>query len=233
MPLDGGLNGLEDLSTASVANAIETFTVRNRNDGFVGGEVRCRFPELQPMVGRALTVKVSSPKAADPEANRYWEMWEQLEQFTAPSVLVLQNIGSDPSRCAYFGEVMATLALRLGATGLVTDGGVRDLSAVQRLGFHCFSRYVTPSHGNLQIIEVGVPVVIGGQKICSGDVLHGDEDGAVIVPESLVPNLRAAVLRVEGQETELMEHVRGSDFDLKIHKGSARNWIDQPACSSG
>ena len=57
--------------------------------------------------------------------------------------------------------------------------------------------------------------VIGGQEIYSGEVLHGDEDGVVIVPESFVSDLRTAVLRVEGQETELMEHVRGSDFDLK------------------
>ena len=224
MLLDEDLIGLEDLSTASVINAIETFTVRNRNDGFISGEVRCRFPELQPMVGRALTVKVSSPQEADSVANRYWKMWEHLEHFTAPSVLVMQNIGSDPSRCAYFGEVMATLAIRLGATGLVTDGGVRDLSAVRGLGFHYFSRYVTPSHGNFQIIEVGVPVVIGGQEICSGDVLHGDEDGVVIVPESLVPNLRAAVLRVERQEAELMEHVRGPGFDLKSTQRMRQEW---------
>ncbi len=57
---------------------------------------------------------------------------------------------------------------------------------------------------------------MSGQEICSGDALHGDEDGVVIVPESLVSNLRAAALWVEGQETELMEHVRGSDFDPRI-----------------
>ena len=75
-----------------------------------------------------------------------------------------------------------------------------------------------------------MPVVIGGQEICSGDVLHGDEDGVVIVPESLVPNLRAAVLRVERQETELMEHVRGSDFDLKNTR-RMRQGFDRPTCS--
>ena len=221
---DEDLIGLEDLSTSSVANAIETFAVRDRNDGFISGEVGCRFPELGPMVGRALTVKVSSPETPIPMVNRYWEMWEQLQDLTSPTVLVMQNTETNPSRCAYFGEVMATFALRLGGIGLVTDGGVRDLSAVRGLGFHYFSQHVTPSHGNFQIVDVGDPVVVGGQKICTGDVLHGDEDGVVTVPESLLPNLRAAVLRVEGQEAVMMEHVRGSDFDLEHAQRMRQEW---------
>ena len=89
---------------------------------------------------------------------------------------------------------------------------------------------MTFSHGNFQTIEVGVSVVIGGQEIYSGEVHHGDENGVVLVSESFVPNLRTAVLRVEGQETELIEHVWGSDFDLKNPR-RMRQGLDRPTCS--
>ena len=52
----------------------------------------------------------------------------------------------------------------------------------------------------------------------------------VLVSESFVPNLRTAVLRVEGQETELVEHVWGSDFDLKNTR-RMRQGFDRPTCS--
>ena len=53
---------------------------------------------------------------------------------------------------------MATLTHRLGATGLVTNGGVRDLPGVRRLGFHFFAAGLTVSHGNLRLVSSGEPV---------------------------------------------------------------------------
>ncbi len=218
------LPDLAQLSTASVANAIETFDVRNRNRGFVGGEIECRFADFGAMVGHALTVQVSSPDDPKPVPNRYWELWERLSAFPTPAVLVMQDVGENPSRCAYFGEVMATLAHRLGAVGLVTNGGVRDLSAVRRMGFHYFSQYVTPSHGNFRILNIGECVHIGGQEVEMGDLLHGDEDGVVVVPKEIAPDLPGAVVRVEQQERSLIEHIQGSAFSIEGAKRMRQEW---------
>jgi len=218
------LSDLAQLSTASVANAIETFDVRNRNNGFVGGEIECRFADLGAMVGYALTVQVSSPNDPKLVPNRYWELWERLSGFPTPAILVMQDVGENPSRCAYFGEVMATLARRLGAVGLVTNGGVRDLAAVRRMGFHYFSQYVTPSHGNFRILTIGECVYVGGQEIAMGDLLHGDEDGVVVVPKEIVSDLSGAVVRVEQQERSLIEHIQGSEFSIEGAKRMRQEW---------
>lgn len=218
------LADLGQLSTASIANAIETFDVRNRNRGFVGGEIECRFAEFGAMVGHALTVQVSSPDDPGPVPNRYWELWERLRAVSTPAVLVMQDVGENPSRCAYFGEVMATLARRLGAVGLVTNGGVRDLAAVRKMGFHYFSQYVTPSHGNFRILNIGECVHVGGQEIEMGDLLHGDEDGVVVIPKELAPDLPGAVVRVEQQERSLIEHIQGSAFSIEGAKRMRQEW---------
>ena len=57
-------------------------------------------------------------------------MYEALAEMPAPSVLVVQDVSGAPSRCALAGEVMASLAMRLGAVGMVTYGGVRDLAEI-------------------------------------------------------------------------------------------------------
>ena len=51
---------LQGVDSPTIANAIEPFKVRDRTEGFIGGEVRCLFPEMAPMVGTALTVTMTN-----------------------------------------------------------------------------------------------------------------------------------------------------------------------------
>jgi hypothetical protein len=63
---------LRRLDTCSVSNAIERFDVRLRNEGFVAGTVRCRFPQLAPMLGYAVTARVRT-SAAPARGRRYFD----------------------------------------------------------------------------------------------------------------------------------------------------------------
>ena len=130
------LDFLRTVDAPTMSNAIETVSTRERAEGYIGGETRCLFPDLGVMVGQALTVKMSNARGPVAGRDGYWTMWEALEQMPRPSVIVMQDISGGPSRCAYAGEVMATLAQRLGCVGMVTDGGYRDLAEVRDLGFH-------------------------------------------------------------------------------------------------
>ena len=111
---DEQLAFLRSVDSPTIANAIEVFKVRDRTEGFVGGAVRCLFPDLGVMVGRALTVTVGNEPGEVASRDGYWRMWQTLEQMAGPAVLVMQDVSGRPSRCAYAGEVMATLAQRLG-----------------------------------------------------------------------------------------------------------------------
>ena len=205
---------LRGVDSPTIANAIEPFAVRDRTEGFVGGAVRSLFPELPPMVGYALTVTMTN--APGPVAGRegFWRMWEALERMPRPSVLVLGDVSGEPTRCAHCGEVMATLARRLGAVGVVSDGGLRDLDEVRALGMHYFAPYAVVSHGNSEIREIGVPVTLDGQEVRTGDVLHGDGNGIVVVPPEVVEELPAAVDTVRRRERALMDFVNGPEFTV-------------------
>ena len=205
---------LKGVDSPTIANAIESFKVRDRTEGFIGGEVRALFPELPPMVGVALTVTMTNTAGAIADRENWWRMYEALAQVPAPSVLVVQDISGAPSRYAQAGEVMVTLAMRLGAVGMVTDGGLRDVHEVRRLGFGYFARYVVVSHGNFGVVDVGEPVMLDGQEVRTGDILHGDANGIVIVPRQVLDGLPEAVEEVRTRERATMDFINGPEFTI-------------------
>lgn len=211
---DRDLAFLKSVDSPTVANAIEPFKVRDRTDGFIGGEVRALFPEMPPMVGVALTVTMTN--APGPVAGRenWFRMYEALAEIPAPSVLVVQDVSGAPTRVAFAGEVMATLAKRLGAAGMVTDGAVRDVHEVRALGFAYFSRYVVVSHANFDIVDIGKPITLDGQEVKTGDILHGDANGVVIVPREVLAGLADAVQEVRTRERATMDFITSPEYTL-------------------
>ncbi len=219
---DTTLEFLRGVDSPTVANAIETFNLRDRSDGFVGGSVECQFPDLGVMVGRAVTVTMSSAPGAPGNRDGYWKMWDAVAAAEGPTVIAIQDVSGKPERCAYAGEMMATLAQRLGAVGMVTDGALRDVQEVHDIGFHYFMRYPVVSHGNFEIVSVGEPIELDGQRVESGDILHGDRNGIVIVPDAALEGLPAAVQGIREREGAQLEYMRGDSFslaDLKQRSG--------------
>lgn len=205
---------LRGVDSPTIANAIEPFKVRDRTEGFLGGEVRCLYPEMPPMVGVALTVTMTNTPGPVASRERWFNMYEALAEMPAPSVLVVQDVSGAPSRCALAGEVMATLAMRLGAVGMVTDGGVRDLAEVKQLGFHYFARYAVVAHGNFDIVDIGLPVMLDGQEVVTGDILHGDANGVVIVPREVLAGLSEAVQEVRTRERATMDFIKSPEYTI-------------------
>jgi len=78
---------------------------------------------------------------------------------------------------------MATTFRRLGAVGLVSDSGVRDLPESARARVSYFARGAVASHASFRIVRSNVPVQILGLVVQPGDLLHGDENGLVSVPK--------------------------------------------------
>lgn len=222
-PIDQGtLAFLREVDSPTIANAVEPFDVRDRTDGFIGGRVQCQFPELGVMVGRALTVTMSNAPGEPASRDGYWQMWDALNAMDGPVVIAIADASGAPQRVAYAGEVMTTIAMRLGAVGMVTDGALRDVNEVRALGFHYFMRYPVVSHANFAITSVGEPIVLDGQRIETGDILHGDANGIVTVPDAVLAGLPEAVEKIRDKEAATMAFVRGDDFDyaqLKQNSG--------------
>ncbi len=218
MPLlsPGDFEKLRALDTCIASNAIERFGVRMRNEGFVLGSVRCLFPQFAPMLGYAATARFrsSTPPISGQCYHDRMDWWSYLASVPAPRVMVIQDADHSPGTGALVGEMHAAIGLAVGCVGHVTNGAVRDLPAVEALGFHLFAGSVAVSHAYAHIVEFGEPVEIAGLKISQGDLMHGDRHGVHVIPLSIAAEVPKMAADIQRRESELVGFCRSSRFSL-------------------
>lgn len=203
------LTQLRQIDSPTVSNAIEGFRVRPRVEGFAGWELRCAFPELGSMVGYAVTCTADSTTQSRADDRGLLRLWEAIEAAPKPVVLVIKDIGPERSRSCHMGEVMATTAKALGAVGCVSDGGLRDVVEVRALGgFQYFCPGFVVSHGNAVVCDINVPVTLDGLAVRPRDLLHGDVNGVLVVPDGVAARLAEEAERVRAAEREVLDFVR-------------------------
>ena len=116
------------------------------------------------MVGYAATGRIRT--ASPPMTHRCYydrmDWWNYVASLPEPRVMVLQDADPKPGVGAFVGEIHATIGVALNCVGCVTNGAVRDLPAVEAMGFQLFAGNVSVSHSYAHIIEFGEPVEIGG-----------------------------------------------------------------------
>src|SRR5438132_7810735 len=211
---------LKTIDSPTLSNAIELLQVQPRHAGFTPLQIRCLFPEFGRLCGCAVTAHVESMTQLYPTEERtFLELFQAVADAPKPAVVALQEIGAHGDYAAHCGEVMATAFTRLGAVGLVTDCGVRDVPEVRALRFHYFARGTVVSHASFKLVRVGVPIQIFGLEIKPGDLLHGDENGLMKIPQAGLAGIERAVEQVRAREKRLMEFMRGPDFSIIQIKG--------------
>jgi 4-hydroxy-4-methyl-2-oxoglutarate aldolase len=209
------LDSLRQIDSPTVSNAIERLGVRPRLAGFAGWELRCAFPELGTLIGYAVTCTADSTTESRQDDRGLLRLWEAVESAPKPSVIAIQDVGPERRRSCHMGEVMATTAKALGAVGCVSDGGLRDVAEVRALGFHYFCPGFVVSHGNPVILDVNVPVTLDGLAVRPGDLLHGDANGILVVPESVADEVVEEARRVRDDERKVLEFVRRPGLTLE------------------
>ncbi len=204
------LNALRAITSPTVCNAIETFKVRPRNEGFMDSTIQCRFPELGAMVGYAVTAKIRARERPQP-ALAPWDMWAEMEKVPKPWVVVIEDLDYPNPVGSFWGEVNGSVYKGLGAIGTVTNGGVRDLREVRATGFHFFASCVLVSHAYVHLVEAGTPVTVGGLTVNPGDLLHGDEHGVTSIPLEVARDLPKAAEAVEARERVIIGFARSPE----------------------
>lgn len=207
---------LTRLDTCTVSNVIERLNVRLRNEGFAHDTVRCLFPHFGPMLGYAVTATIRS--STQPITGGWYydrlDWWNSFLAVPAPRVVVLQDVDRVPAFGAFIGEIHANIAKALQCVGCVTNGAVRDLSAIEKLGFQVFAGGLSPSHAYAHVIEWGQPVEIGGLKIQHGDLVQGDCHGVQIIPADIAAEIPAIAETLQASELQLIEVCRAPGFTL-------------------
>ncbi len=202
---------LRQVDSPTISNAIEGFNVRPHVAGYAGYDIRCAYPELGTMMGYAVTCTADSTTESRPRSREgMLKLWEAVAAAPKPVVIVLKDVGSDRLHSCHMGEVMATTARKLGAVGAVSDGGLRDVNEVRALGFHYFCPGFTVSHGNPLIVDVGMEVEVSGLVVKPGDLLHGDVNGLVLIPEAIAARVMEEVEAVRQREAAAMAEIRAA-----------------------
>ncbi len=220
IPTGTVIDYLKTIDSPTLSNAIETLQIQPRHAGFTPLQIRCLFPELGRLCGYAVTAQVETvTQLHATEERTFLELFQAVEDSPKPAVVAFQEIGAHGDYAAHCGEVMATAFTRLGAVGLVTDCGVRDVPEVRNLHFHYFGRGTVVSHASFKLVRVGVPIQIFGLEIKPGDLLHGDENGLMKIPQAGLAGIERAVEQVRAREKRLMEFMRGPEFTIEKLKG--------------
>lgn len=208
---------LQPFDTCTVANAIETFGVRLRNEGYVSGGVRCLSPHLPPTVGYAYTLRVrtsSPPMLGQGSHVDRTDWWEDLAQIPSPRIVVVEDVDRQPGAGAFIGGLHAEILHTLGCVGALTNGAVRDLPQAAALGFQLFAGSVSVSHAYVHIVATGEPVKIDGLEIRPGDLLHGDVHGVIRVPAEIASKVPAVASRMQHEEKQILHYCRSEGFSL-------------------
>lgn len=116
-----------------------------------------------------------------------YELEIKLVDDLKPGDVAVFACGGPTDRIAPWGELLTTAAIARGAAGCVTDGLVRDVRHIRNMKFPVFHGGIGPldSKGRSRMIEVDRPVVCAGVAVCTGDIVFGDVDGVVVVPQSI------------------------------------------------
>jgi len=155
------------------------------------------------MAGIALTVKVP---CGDNRA-----IHQALEILKPGQVLVVDG-GGDISR-ALMGDIMAAIAEKRGAVGVVVDGAIRDLATISKGTFPMFARagfHRGPYKNGPG--EINVPVSIGGMVVSPGDIVVGDHDGIVAFPVEQAQSLLQRCLATEQKEAEMLAQIAAGTY---------------------
>jgi regulator of RNase E activity RraA len=210
------LEVLRQINTPTISNAIETFDLRPRNQGYMSPEVRCLFPDLGVMVGYAVTARMMAeqPAVEGQEASRF-DYWDYILTIPAPRIAVIQDLDQPPAIGSFWGEVNANIHRALGCVGTITNGGVRDLDEVHALGFHLFAAETIVSHAYVHLVDFGGPVKVGGLVVNPGDLIHADKHGVIVIPHEIAREVAAAAARVDAAERKIIDYCQSSDFSVE------------------
>jgi regulator of RNase E activity RraA len=214
---------LRSIDTPTVCNLIEIVAPERRGAGYTVANLHCPFPDLPPMVGFAKTVTIRSRNKVS-GASYMQKRMDYLDYVAAeprPSVVMIEDKDEPAGYGAFWGEVQTNVHKALGCLGTVTNGSIRDIAQVAE-GFQMLAGSISPSHAYVHVVEFGVPVTIHGMEVDSGDLIHADRHGAVVVPADQIDAMKTALDGLAKQEARIISAARAPGATVESIKAAFR-----------
>ena len=164
------------------------------------------------LCGRARTGAYMEVPYLEEGINPYRLEIALVDDLCKNDVAVLSCGGS--SRIAPWGGLLSTAAKARGSAGCVTDGYVRDTIEVRRLKFPVFAGGVAPldSKGRGQIMSTDVPIICDGVRVSPGDLVVGNADGVVVVPQEYEFDVMAKAFEKHTGEDNSIKELRAGSY---------------------
>jgi regulator of RNase E activity RraA len=220
------LDFLRTIDTPTVCNLIEMVVPKRRGSFYTVKHLHCAFPDLPPMVGFAKTVTIKAKDAFGlGDAAYMGKRFDYLDYVAAepcPSIMLIEDI--DGEHCgygAYWGEVQSNIHKALGCLGTVTNGSVRDIPMIAE-GFQLLSGSLSPSHAYVHVVDYGVDVTIHGMAVRSGELVHADRHGAVVVPVEQIAAMKSALDELTRKEAVIIAAARAPGATAETIKAAIR-----------
>ena len=210
------LNLLKSVDTPTVCNAIEVAQGKRGFNDFTRGTMLASDTK-GVIVGYAVTAQIAAieppTEAISVIRERRMSYYKAMSENVRPSIAVVEDLDYPNCIGAFWGEVNTTIHKGFGMSGALTNGVMRDLGDMAE-GFPVVAGSIGPSHGFVHVRSVNQPINIFGINIKSGDLVHADRHGAVVVPTDVIDDLEASILKMQQTERLVLDPARKKGFDF-------------------
>lgn len=128
-------------------------------------------------------------------------------------------IAANNDDAAQIGELMTTSLQEQGCRGAVVDGGARDTGFIEAQDYPVFTRYRTPADAitRWELLEQNTTAVVGGVEVAPGDVIVGDIDGVVVVPQDLAVEVLEEAETKRDDESRVRDAIRDGETPIDAY----------------
>jgi regulator of RNase E activity RraA len=222
---DDIIEGLREIDTPTISNVVATYPKSDdclklydawHGRWYTDTSIKCVYPDMGPVVGYVATV-VFCEESEEYKGVGRWALPEHIDSTRRPVVLVAEQQFPPElaDRVGLFGEMMTTQYKALGVAGVVTNGPMRDVDAIEPLGVQYYSTGVTPAHGDMMVKAVGMPVTVAGMDVMPGDMVHMDLHGVVKFPAKYMGEILERAKKLLEDEAESAATFKDPDFSLE------------------
>jgi regulator of RNase E activity RraA len=207
------IEGFSKVAVASVADAVDKVCGRR---GYMSSVIKPRINDKRICGPAATVLEAATDEFVPPQ-----HALDLIDEAPAGSVIVISIEGGEPD-VAVWGGLMTAGAVANGHAGAVLDGGVRDLTEIRRdYDFPVYARAVSPGTtlGRYRTVASQVPVRVGDILVHPGDIVVGDVDGVVVVPQAQAAEVLKMAQEIDARE---LEQARLIIAEKSLRKGLAK-----------
>lgn len=207
------VDDLAGWDTPALSNALDALRLRPYETGYTDGTVT-RVTGSTTMAGTAVTATMV---AREPGENGIpvSRLHEWVGAADGPVVVVIQDLDEPAGAGAFLGEVNGSLLDALQIAGFVTNGRVRDVNELRTLSYPVFASGLCVARAHMRLVDVGVPVTVGGMAVNPGDIIHGDEHGVINIPAEALPAIFDKAELIRAEEQRIVGWSRSDEFTLE------------------